>query len=776
MSAAAAGAPAIASAGTAGEAEAGRLAPRVAAFAALAAFAAIEYSTLLVHPPTWRVLGAVAISATAGAALASLAGRSLVRGSARVLVVLVTLVSLLVVLGIPPHLLLPWRWGSLASDVRQGVDGLEGWLWPYRGNAPWARVAVLLALAPALTLAATAHFWPAPRTFARELVALGTLLALLLCGLVNQHAPAWRVQGLVLVLLLSAWLWLAWLPGRRLNRALAWVVAAAFGALLLAPALSAPEPWIDYLAWDPVPSSISFQWNQTYGPITWSRSTATVLTVSEHRPELLKVIALDRFDGVGFVRSPAPPGSEPYDLPAARTRFAAQSAQSATVTLTGLRSPQLVTGGGVPERLEALSGELPAVTVTADGVLSLANAPRSGTRYRVTSYAPNPGLSVLRAAPRTFPRAYLPYVAFELPGAPEHRPAPVPFPLVRAGTAGTLLAPPAPGVAPASVPALRARIEDSPYAPAFALARRLAAVEPNSYDVASRIEEYLRAHYRYNERPPLTLYPLESFLTGTAGGYCQQFSGAMTLLLRLDGIPARVAEGFAPGVYDAALGRWSVRAIDAHAWVEAYFSGIGWVPFDPTPPQPGEGLTGAGLGALNRGVGAAAVTTTSTRPRAARARTLSSPVAPSRDSSSAWLLVAAALALVLVLVACMLWLAGRRRLRASLTGSADGAVAELGAALSRLRIATGPGCTLEQLAVRLHDRGATGAARYARLLSALRYAPAPAAAPTPRDRRACRRALRSLAARRRGARRPLARIGAWLKAMLALPPGASRRA
>src|SRR4051794_20201894 len=74
------------------------------------------------------------------------------------------------------------------------------------------------------------------------------------------------------------------------------------------------------------------------------------------------------------------------------------------------------------------------------------------------------------------------------------------------------------------------------------------------------------------------------FLLGTRLGYCQQFSGAMALLLRMGGVPARVISGFGPGVFDKKRGEYVVRDDDAHSWVEAYFPGIGWQTFDPTPP------------------------------------------------------------------------------------------------------------------------------------------------------------------------------------------------
>ena len=55
-------------------------------------------------------------------------------------------------------------------------------------------------------------------------------------------------------------------------------------------------------------------------------------------------------------------------------------------------------------------------------------------------------------------------------------------------------------------------------------------------------------------------------------------------MLRMSGIPARVASGFSPGSLNRDTGEYRVRDLDAHSWVEVYFAGIGWVTFDPTPP------------------------------------------------------------------------------------------------------------------------------------------------------------------------------------------------
>jgi transglutaminase-like putative cysteine protease len=65
-------------------------------------------------------------------------------------------------------------------------------------------------------------------------------------------------------------------------------------------------------------------------------------------------------------------------------------------------------------------------------------------------------------------------------------------------------------------------------------------------------------------------------------GFCQQFAGAMGIMLRMAGVPSRVVVGYTHSVPDT-KGRLTVTTNDAHAWVEGYFDGIGWLPFDPTP-------------------------------------------------------------------------------------------------------------------------------------------------------------------------------------------------
>jgi hypothetical protein len=118
------------------------------------------------------------------------------------------------------------------------------------------------------------------------------------------------------------------------------------------------------------------------------------------------------------------------------------------------------------------------------------------------------------------------------------------------------------------------------------LTLQLVGTSTNAYDDAVAIQRYLRS-FTYDEHVQAdssTNY-LYDFLTKTKSGFCQQFAGAMAVMLRTLGIPARVAVGFLPGT--PTLGTsgttFSVTGRHAHAWPEAFFQGIGWVAFEPTP-------------------------------------------------------------------------------------------------------------------------------------------------------------------------------------------------
>src|SRR5262249_3815969 len=77
--------------------------------------------------------------------------------------------------------------------------------------------------------------------------------------------------------------------------------------------------------------------------------------------------------------------------------------------------------------------------------------------------------------------------------------------------------------------------------------------------------------------------PLDYFLFDRREGHCEYFSSAMAVMLRAVGIPSRNVNGFLGGEWNEYGKYVAVRSGDAHSWVEAYFEGVGWVTFDPTP-------------------------------------------------------------------------------------------------------------------------------------------------------------------------------------------------
>jgi len=106
------------------------------------------------------------------------------------------------------------------------------------------------------------------------------------------------------------------------------------------------------------------------------------------------------------------------------------------------------------------------------------------------------------------------------------------------------------------------------------------------YDAAEAIQNYLRTHLTYREdipAPPPDADAVDYFLFESRAGYCDYFASAMVVLLRTQGIPARLVRGYASGRYNAGSKTYVVTADLAHSWVEVYFPGYGWQRFEPTP-------------------------------------------------------------------------------------------------------------------------------------------------------------------------------------------------
>jgi transglutaminase-like putative cysteine protease len=120
------------------------------------------------------------------------------------------------------------------------------------------------------------------------------------------------------------------------------------------------------------------------------------------------------------------------------------------------------------------------------------------------------------------------------------------------------------------------------------LALELTTEQPTPYDKAIAIEQFLRTIPYSLEiaAPPNGRDSVDYFLFDLQTGFCDYYASAMTVLARAAGLPARPVMGYASGSFDLINGRYMVRELDAHTWVEIYFPEIGWVEFEPTAAQP----------------------------------------------------------------------------------------------------------------------------------------------------------------------------------------------
>jgi transglutaminase-like putative cysteine protease len=109
------------------------------------------------------------------------------------------------------------------------------------------------------------------------------------------------------------------------------------------------------------------------------------------------------------------------------------------------------------------------------------------------------------------------------------------------------------------------------------------------YDAVISLAKHLQAGYRYTlatPPAPAGVDPVDYFLFDAKFGYCEMFATAAALMLRSQGIPTRLVTGYDPGQYSPTLDQTIIRESDAHAWIEVFFPGHGWIPVDATPSFP----------------------------------------------------------------------------------------------------------------------------------------------------------------------------------------------
>jgi protein-glutamine gamma-glutamyltransferase len=344
------------------------------------------------------------------------------------------------------------------------------------------------------------------------------------------------------------------------------VVATA--AVAVGSATAARHGLVHWQSWNLAhvatgPTDLGFVWNAQYGGLEFSGKPVTVLQVqSDETPAYLRAAVLDDFVGDRWmVGLPRPADSLE---PAAARRRRNQTRQ--VVTVNALADTHLA-GGSIPMRFEAAA----PLIKKEPGFASLDQNLPKGFRYTVWSYTARAGASALRRSPPKYP------LELSLDG------------LLDVGRGVTLPAFGAPDRAARVESFLTLNPDLNPYVPLARLADEVAGQARNPYDAAVDLENWFVTSgvFRYSNQPTTIGPPLVGFVTTTHAGYCQYFAGAMALMLRYLGVPARVAVGFAAGTYDANQHIWNITDREAHAWVEVWFKGFGWIPFDPTPAAPG---------------------------------------------------------------------------------------------------------------------------------------------------------------------------------------------
>ena len=315
---------------------------------------------------------------------------------------------------------------------------------------------------------------------------------------------------------------------------------------------------------------VRFIWDSNYEGITFPAKKTVVLRIegptasSYWRTTTLDQFADDRWIESLFVLEQVDHDDRALQLPQLVPRRALDPERwlEQRVQVEALVDDHLA-AAGTPLALDA--GRLGTVFLLSGGVLRAQTPIAQGESYRIWSYAPDPAPRSLARAPARYPpvtarfrevdgRVFAP---FGVEG--------------RKGIVRDLFAD------PSYAGFLRHR-------KMYDTAQRVAGQAESPYQAVLALEAWFRqtGGFRYDESPPLVGGPpLVTFVTRTRAGYCQHFAGAMAGMLRMLGIPARVAVGFTSGTRDD--GAWVVTDHDAHAWVEVWFAGIGWVPFDPTP-------------------------------------------------------------------------------------------------------------------------------------------------------------------------------------------------
>ena len=708
------------------------------AFFALAWLAAAHWAALIEPSHTGRALLATTI-ATAGGVLIALTDR-LPRApglAARILLLVATALLATVAVGVRFKLLMPGNWGTLGDRVGVGLSGIGAVnQWPYSGPNVWLGLTTLLAIPLALVVASALAFWPHARK-ARSIsrgLALVLLVALYAVPVAARPFDHQALRGLALLFCLALWLWLPRLRGRDAGAALTAIAIAGLAALILTPRLASSEPWVDYRNWSWTlhkEKTIGFDWRASYGPLHWPRKGTKLLLIKSKNPHYWKAETLDRFDGRGWTTA-ALRDAQPAFVNSALSSNP-KWLETVHVTFRGLRSDVVIGPGS----LLSVKGT-PSDPLFLSNETALINAQlEAGDSYTATGYAPDPTSKQMRAAPAaSAPLGYYTTIQVPQPG----------------GSVSILLHVPLRGRPYTGDGDYVQRLENSRYARTYNLARRITAGATTQYDIVRRVGAYLEDHYKYQENVPRHEYPIDAFLFQDRKGYCQHFAGAAALMLRMLGVPVRVASGFAPGTLDTKTHEYVVTDLDAHSWIEVWFQGIGWVPFDPTTAQAPASSQAASFTPLSEIASAARGDAKDQLPAKLRKDIIGGGSggsagggAAAHDAGTPWGWIALGVVVFLLAVAAIFVSVFRlrRNRRALPPPCGDPEVDHLVRLLGRLGLDIAPGMTLLELESRMQRIGGDEAASYTQRLRRRRYGVTDEPPPGRAERRKLRHALAS---------------------------------
>lgn len=542
--------------------------------------------------------------------------------------------------------------------------------------------------------------------------------------------------GRGVVILAVALFLLAGLAERPSRLALGAGAAVVLGALALSSSAAvAKSAFLDWQHWDFYTKpdkavSVRYVWDAQYNGVHFPRKATTLLSIRAPRqPSYWRATVLDNFDGTRWrerlwEETPAEAHQlNPVGINDPRYRVEQH------VTVRALDDAHIV-GASVPVGYNVSA----PVRYDGQGVAhAVGGLPRDET-YMVSSYVTRPTPAQLVRVPAVYPGA-----------------------LTRAGRdlelGARATAPPfaVAGRQQRMFELLTGRLQ--PYAELYDRARAVAGQTRSPYAAAVALERWFRVTggFTYSEQPGAApgLPPLVGFVVETRTGYCQHFAGAMALMLRLLGVPARVAVGFVPGHYRDDT--WTVTDHDAHAWVEVWFRDYGWLAFDPTP---GRGRLSGSYSSTSIGFdpsaaaklfaavvkggevfgGAAGIVGRDDEIRNPRSaadvpvRGLNVPPPPEHHAPSLVLflvLLAAGVAGAIIVVK-----QARRRLRYVTRDPrriASACAQELADFLNDQRVSSSRAVTLHELGATIADRYAVDAGPFARAAATARYGPQPEA-------------------------------------------------